>query len=280
MIVIYTCILLIILILIIPNYISSHDFHYFNVRTLFLVILFSLIPYTTMSLPVSGMTINKLKEKDFALYLRGFSTDSYESSMMKKISDIHDRSKIGFFKKQKVDVSKLPFSERELAKAVKKYMPIYSVGMTKEVYCPEGSKRIYLDDADWHKGVEYLIKKAKLVFILVNLSDSCIWEILKCKDIAPDKTIYFVDNPECIEELKNKLNYDTIPKCIRYTGKYTFNYVIEGVEHSYIYQNNKLGFLNVLEIYFDDKKASQKIQKSSMTETETPKCNYSRYMPR
>lgn len=244
------------------------------------IILLSLLPYASMSLPLSGMTIDKLKAEDFALYLRGFSCDSYEASMYDKLDEWKKNS--NFTKKRKKDVMNLPFSERDFAKAVKQYMPIYSVGMTKEIESPEGSKRIYLNDEDWQENVKLLIERAKLVFILVNPSESCIWEILRSQELAMEKTIFFVDNPNYIDVLKDKVGYSNIPVCIRCTGKHTYNYTIDGKSHSYVYTNNKLGFINALEVYFEDKKASEKNKKDELLDIETKEQeqrDYSRYMP-
>lgn len=52
-----------------------------------------LLPYAYMSLPISGMTINQLENVDFALYLRGFSSDSYSPTMYAKIDDFYYRTK-------------------------------------------------------------------------------------------------------------------------------------------------------------------------------------------
>lgn len=279
LIIIYSLVILIELYYLIPTIWNSVH-HITAQRLIAEMILLSLLPYAAMSLPLSGMTIDKLKEENFALYLRGFSCDSYEASMYNKLDKW--KRNLNFIKKRKKDVMNLPFSERDFAKAVKQYMPIYSVGMTKEIESPEGSKRIYLNDEDWQENVKLLIEKAKLVFILVNPSESCIWEILKSQELAMEKTIFLVDNPDYIDALKDKVGYSNIPACIRCTGKHTYNYTIDGKSHSYVYTNNKIGFLNALEVYFEDKKASEKNKKDELPETETKEqqqCDYSRYMP-
>lgn len=279
-IVIYTLVILTELYFLIPIFFDS--VHNITAgRLTIITIILSLLPYASMSLPISGMTIDKLKEEDFALYLRGFSSDSYKASMYDKLDAINERKNMKFTKGKKKDVMKLPFSEHDFAKAVKQYMPIYSVGMTKEIESPEGSKRIYLNDENWQEGVKLLIEKAKIVFILVNPSESCIWEILKSQELAREKTIIFVDNTDYINILKDKMEYSTIPEYIRCTGKHTYNYLIDGKCHSYVYTNNKMGFLNVLGVYFDDKESSEKIKKDELLriEKEKQQCDYSRYMP-
>ncbi len=101
--------------------------------------------------------------------------------------------------------------------------------------------------------------------------------------MAINKTIFFVDNLDYINIMKEKLEYSTIPECIKYTSKDTFNYIIDGKSYSYMYTNNKIGFLNVLAVYFDDKEVSEKIKKEEMLKKEKEikekQCDYSRYMP-
>lgn len=223
-IIIYTIAMLIELNFLIPALWDS--FHYITAKQQTInIILLSLLPYASMSLPISGMTIDKFKEENFALYLRGFTSDSYDASMLDKLHVLNERKNLIniWKKKNKENTVKLKFSEHELAKAVKRYMPIYSVGMTKEIESPEGCKRIYLDDKDWQEGVKMLIEKAKIIFILINPRKSCIWEILQCQEMAINKTIFFVDNLDYINIMKEKLEYSTIPECIKYTSKDTFN---------------------------------------------------------
>ncbi len=278
----YTLVILLELYFLIPTILDSVH-HITAVRLTINVVLLSLLPYASMSLPISGMTIDQLDEKDFALYLRGFSSDSYKAVMYDKIDAMNERKNMKFAKRKKKDVMKLPFSEYDFAKAVKRFMPIYSVGMTKEIESPEGSKRIYLNDEDWQENVKFLIEKAKIVFILVHPSESCIWEILKSQELAMEKTVFFVDNPDYVNILKDKIGYNAVPECIRCTGKHTYNYIIDGKCHSYVYTNNNMGFLNVLGVYFDDKESSEKIKKDELLRTEKEQqlkqCDYSRYMP-
>lgn len=258
----------------------------FSVQTAFklsfAMVALVLLPYAYMSLPISGITINQLENVDFALYLRGFSSDSYSPTMYAKNDDFYYRTKF-FGKKKKQNNDNLPFSESDLASAVKHFMPIYSVGMTKELESPEGSKRIYLDDDKWQEGVRLLIEKAKIVLILVNSSDSCIWEILKSQELAIDKTIFFIDNPEHIGILMEKIEYNTIPECVRlYPTRCTYNYVVNGRCHSYVYSNDEKGFLNVLGVYFEDQKIFDEKKKDDLNKQkiiEKSKYDYSKYMP-
>lgn len=152
-----------------------------------------ILTYGSMSLPISGMTIDKFNPNNkYALYLRGFDSDSYE--MSSTISTIVDHCHAPGSGSRHPNPEELSFSEEEFCRAIKKYLPIYSVGMTKELESPHGSKRIYLDDETWKEDVALLINKAKYVFINLHNSDSCIWEIMQCKKDASKKTYYFIDS--------------------------------------------------------------------------------------
>ena len=279
----YTLIIAVELYTVIPNIIASvHQVT--AIRLVFSTIVISLLPYAAMSLPISVMTIKDLGDEDFALYLRGFSTDSYEASMYDSLQSIYDKRHMGLKKSKEKDVMKLPFSEHDFAKAVKSFMPIYSVGMTKEIESPEGSKRIYLNDEDWQAGVKLLIEKAKIVFILVNPSDSCIWEMLQCQQFALEKTVFFVDNTDYLSVIKDKIDYDTIPKCIRYTVKHTCSYIIGGECFYYSYTNNKMGFLNALNVYFNNQQTFKEQIKDKLLQQEKERdeqqYDHCRYMPK
>lgn len=152
-----------------------------------------IMTYGSMSLPISGITIDKFNPNNkYALYLRGFDSDSYE--MSSTLSAIVDHCHAPGSGSRRPNPEELPFSEEEFCRAIKKHSPIYSVGMTKELESPHGSKRIYLDDETWKEDVALLINKAKYVFINLHDSDSCIWEILQCKKDASKKTFYFIDS--------------------------------------------------------------------------------------
>ena len=71
-------------------------------------------------------------------------------------------------------------------------MPAYAVGMTKELNSPIGAERIYLNDAEWESEVMDLMTKASLIVILLNDSQSCIWEI--CKSNQFKNKVVFISN--------------------------------------------------------------------------------------
>lgn len=202
-----------------------------------------LLPYAS-SLPVSCLTIDDFKKEDFALFLRGFSHDSYDSSKVWKIIRI-----LGPIENQ----NKLPFSEEKFAKVVYRFMPIFCVGITRELESPKGAKRIYLSDVTWKKDVTLLIKKAKFIFILINPSDSCIWEIEQCQKIDPNKVFYFVDDMDKLNNVKNKMG-ETTPQCIKnVSNSESINYINKGKTHSLPYTNTKKGFKKLLKKVFLEK---------------------------
>lgn len=130
------------------------------------------------ALPVSNKRPNDIpQEEKFILYLRGFSYDKYEG--------VQTYQRQTRFEK---------FSEFHFVNILNKFFPVYSVGMTKELSSPLGATRIYLNDREWEKEVQMLIDRAELIIVLVNDSDSCLWELEHCYDLH--KTILIVDDKE------------------------------------------------------------------------------------
>lgn len=123
-------------------------------------------------------------DEDFVLYLREFERD------------IYDEKKLG----------KWDFSENTLSQVVKKGLglSLCAVGMNKEITCPAGGKRFYVNDKNWEEEVAELMKKAKKVVILVSDRASCLWEIKKTADIY-HKCIFVVDDLEKYNNVKNTL---------------------------------------------------------------------------
>ena len=165
-----------------------------RIFTFLAVIGMIIVTYGSMSIPISSMTIDKFtSDEDYALYLRGFESDSYDiGTTISNTASLFDFSSLTGIS-QKPNPNDLPLSEELFCKNLRRYYPIYSIGMTKELESPHGSKRIYVDDETWKEDVAFLIKNAKYVFIKIHNSDSCIWEILQCEKEAAEKTIYFID---------------------------------------------------------------------------------------
>lgn len=231
---------------------QSFDNSYLAFRNIMSVVILGMLVYSTMTLPISGTTITKFKKhhNQYALYLRGFSTDDYTPVMEVQAEKLRSIKNGTFGSSKREDPQQKPFSEREFQKALSKYLPLYSVGMTKELESPEGSTRIYLDDGTWQEDVSYLIKDAKYIFIRVNSSDNCIWEIVKSQEIAPDKVVYIIDDETVIPELYTKLD-GQLPDGLRLgISKHTLIMKSQGVfiEHSYF--NEKKGYENLFKDIF------------------------------
>lgn len=225
---------------------------YLAFRNLAGVVILGMFVYSTMTLPISGITISKFKKlkKEYALYLRGFSTDDYTPIMEEQVEKARSLRNGTFASSKKTDPQQEPFSERAFQKALNKYLPLYSVGMTKELESPEGSKRIYLDDETWQTDIVFLIRNAKYVFIRVNSSENCIWEIVKSQEIAPDKIVYIVDDENVISELYEKLD-GNLPDGLRLgVLKHTLIVKKQGVYTEYAYRNDEKGYKKLFKEIF------------------------------
>lgn len=142
------------------------------------------------SLPVSGKRPRNITKSKFILYLRGFAYDDY-SLTQKDLSKSHKELS--------------SFSEGRFINILKQYMPVYAVGMTKELNSPIGAERIYLNDAEWESEVIELMTKASLIVILLNDSQSCIWEICKSNQFR-DKVVFISNNSEKLTNIRKELN--------------------------------------------------------------------------
>lgn len=142
-----------------------------------------------LNFPVYAIRPTQIKDKHFVLYLRGFSRDNYSETT----EDL--------YKTDKSD----SFSEGRFIHLLKQYLPVYAVGMTKELDAPHGANRVYLNDSDWEQEVEALMSRATLIVILLNESDSCIWEIRHARKYK-DKIVYICDNQDKLVNVRQKLN--------------------------------------------------------------------------
>lgn len=176
------CVVLILAIAIVLVTISFDDFH-LSAITCGFAIMWSGFFGNTALIVSSKRPADILPNEKFALYLRGFSFDNYEG--------IRYLQKQSQYKK---------FSEYHFFSILDKYMPVYSVGMTKELSAPLGATRIYLNDAEWEKEVQGLIQKAEMIIVLVNDSNSCIWEFEQCYKLK--KTMLIVDDKDKIVSLR------------------------------------------------------------------------------
>lgn len=162
------------------------------------------------SLPLSGKRPYDITKSKFILYLRGFAYDDY-SLTQKDLSKSHKELST--------------FSEGHFINILKQYMPVYAVGMTKELNSPIGAERIYLNDAEWESEVIELMTKASLIVILLNDSQSCIWEICKSNQFK-DKVVFISNKSEKLINIRKELNKQYVyPLPIGLKDK-TISYVI------------------------------------------------------
>lgn len=142
-----------------------------------------------MNFPAYSIRPTQIKDKYFALYLRGFSRDNYSETT----EDLQNTDKND------------SFSEGRFIHLLKQYIPVYAVGMTKELEAPHGANRVYLNDSEWEQEVEALMSRASIIVILLNQSDSCIWEILQARKYK-DKIVYISDSQDKLVKVRQKLN--------------------------------------------------------------------------
>lgn len=201
---------------------------------------------SAMSLPINFlMKHDVLKNGNrFVLYLRGFNSDNYTPKLEEigdKISKMrHPGSNV---KSEVQDPNEQPLNERNLNKAWRRFMPIYGVGSPEELESPEGCKRIYLSNSTWQDDVVELIKAAKYVVVRVNSNDNCIWEIAQCNELASDKTIYYIEDPHILYDMRNKMKDET-PICLKTLlpkYKHICVYSKNGEMHEVSYDNDYIG---------------------------------------
>lgn len=73
-----------------------------------------------------------------------------------------------------------------------------------------------------------------------------------------------------------------IPESLKYAGNNTCCYAIDGKLYSYYYANEELGFLNVIEVYLDDKELAENESKKKINNKECENVisyDHSRFMP-
>lgn len=215
---------------------SFEDFRLNTITIGFICSWAGYLTSTFLSLPVSNKRpIDIPNTEKFILYLRGFSVDSYEG-----IKPLQKRMSFD------------SFSEYHFISILKKYLPVYSVGMTKELSAPLGATRIYLNDIEWEKDVHDLIERAELVVVLVNDSDSCLWEIENCVNLT--KTILIVDNQEKLLAVRGHL-----------AKKHLYPFPILISSHSILYHTDSHGEYVAIH-YENTEKSYLKITKKIMKE--------------
>ena len=195
-----------------------------------------LLAYTSYinkhSLPLSGKRPHDITKSKFILYLRGFAYDDY-SLTQKELSKSHK------------DLSS--FSEGYFINILKQYMSVYAVGMTKELNSPIGAERIYLNDTEWESEVMDLMAKASLIVILLNDSQSCIWEICKSNQFK-NKVVFISNNSDKLTNIRKELNKQYVyPLPIGLKDK-TISYFIENTNETLIseYSNTEKSYMQII----------------------------------
>lgn len=181
----------------------------------------------------------------YSLFLRGFDNDNYEKidKLEEGKTESYDHlSEYWFFKL--------------LGKKYKQ--PVVSVGMTKEMDSPLGTKRIYLDDEEWKAGVRTLMENAERIFILVNDRESCIWEIIQSKDLL-DRTEFIVDDMTKYNAVKEKTtDYISLPS-IQLEGKMCALISHVGTQCDVQYfENSRMGYAKLLGTRYTSLKKKRK----------------------
>ena len=209
--------------------------------------------FSSLSLPMSFMTMPRFlsEERFFILYLRGFLTDSYSSEMERHAEIVSDAKPWMMYSnssKTKESPNSFPMNEKSMAKAWKKYYPVYSVGLPEELESPEGCRRIYLDNDCWQENVLTLMHLAEYILVRIHPNDNCIWEIQQCDTYYSEKTIYYVDSFKLLKAVREKMG-DDLPACLKdesITHSHMIVYQKDGETVVRAYANTDLGQLNAV----------------------------------
>lgn len=191
------------------------------------------------SLPLSGKRPNDITKFKFILYLRGFAHDDYtlnQIDLTKKRNDLSN------------------FSEGHFISILKQYMPVYTIGMTKELNSPIGAERIYLNDAEWEQEVINLMEKASLIVILLNDSQSCIWEICQSNQFK-EKVVFISDNSVKLTNIRKELNKQYVyPFPIGLKDK-TISYILEKKHQTLVieYSNTEKNYRQIIKKLMHEK---------------------------
>lgn len=190
------------------------------------------------------------KPEPFALFLRGFEDDLKYEYGFAPIST---------------------FSEEYLTRVVNKglHVPLYAIGRPKEIDCPQGATRIYIDDQDWQKGVSDLIQRAVKVFILINDRDSCIWELQNCEEVKK-KCVFIITNPQkyrnATAKLSNSVSFmsEELPDGFDNGGPYYFSEgkPLKTIANGYIAYNDMAGVDPPVSLAADKKTPEEKAEKA------------------
>lgn len=203
---------------------------------------------SSVSLPVSVMTMKDIlmRKRPFVLYLRGFVTDNYSPAMEEYADKVSNATPWKYKTEQdptKLNPNLLPLKEKAIAESWKWVYPIYSVGLPEELESPEGTKRIYLDNETWQDNAITLMKLAKYILVRVHSNTNCVWEIGQCNSHFSDKTIYYIDDINKLESVKQQMGED-LPMCLRSESLKSNHMIAYQINNEIItksYRNNEDG---------------------------------------
>lgn len=185
---------------------------------------------------VSYQTVDEYLEctPSFYLYLRGFEDDLPFGS--------------------KDDLPGNDFRERIFAEAVEygTNAPLCAVGMPKELDSPIGAYRVYADNQEWQAKVASLMLKAEKVFILINNTKSCMWEIEQAKSMM-EKIVFIVDNPKKYSEVKAIFGETFgMPDDVQSCG---MNFFFECGGQAIPFDNSLSGYMSILNLSLEEVEA-------------------------
>ena len=191
------------------------------------------------SLPLSGKRPQDIRGDNFILYLRGFICDDYSLTPKDLARNCNN---LTFF------------SEGHFIYLLKQYMPVYAVGMTKELNSPIGAERIYLNDTEWEDEVWGLMERARLIVVLLNDSQSCIWEICKAHQFQ-EKVIFISNNNDKLVNIRKDLNRLYIYPFPIGLKERTLSYFSEKNKRVQIleYQNTEKDYMQMIKIFMNEK---------------------------
>ena len=200
------------------------------------------------------------RERVFILYLRGFITDDYSPELEKTADTVTNAAPW----KSKIDTDKenekpndFPLSEKSLAKAWNncpvRDCEVFSVGLPEELESPEGTKRIYLENDRWQEDAKTLMELSKYILVCIHPNDNCIWEIIQCNTLFPEKTIYYVDNITYLGIVREKMG-DKLPVCLK-SKEIDHNHMMVYQKNGEIvvnpYSNTDQGLSNAVNAFFN-----------------------------
>lgn len=172
------------------------------------------------------------RHQRYALYLRAFESDNYNHE------PVLTEGVLG------------KFSEYEFTSIISQNIPICAVGMTKEIDCPRGAIRVYLNDENWKDDVLELMSKSQSIYIYVDDRKSCIWEIEQSMSML-EKITFIVDDVHkynnAISQLNRKLELPKLTEEEKKADSILIVKYISGAFNVKSYRNDLIGYASFLD---------------------------------